>query len=89
MDITVTITGLTPRQQAWAAAILDDINAGRLQQSLPAFTNLGAWAAEEIKTNLKSMVYNKEELKATIRKEMWISATDEQRAAVDAALGVE
>jgi hypothetical protein len=88
MEVTVTITGLTARQQAWAADILDDINSGRLQDNLPAFTNLNEWAENEIITNLRSMVKNKEELRANIRKEQWIVATDEQRAAVDVALGV-
>ena len=89
MDITVTITNLTPRQEVWAAAILDDINVGRLPLGLPAFPNLSEWAADEIKKNLKTMVHEKESLRGEIRKEQWISATDAQRAAVDAALGVE
>jgi hypothetical protein len=89
MEVTVTISGLNPRQQAWAAEVLDDINVGRLQNDQDAFPTLAAWAVDNIKINLRSMFKNKDAVRAEIRKEQWITATDEQRAAVDAALGVE
>ncbi|MHA1962131.1 MAG: hypothetical protein ACW99U_18150 [Candidatus Thorarchaeota archaeon] len=89
MEVNVEITNLNERQQRIAAEVLADLNSVRVAQQEPVFTSLDEWGESIIKENLKTMIREKDRFRGEIRREAWVQATDEQRAAADAALGVE
>jgi hypothetical protein len=88
MDIAVTITNTTARQDAKLAEFLADLNVQRQGQGLPPYATVQAWAVAELEARVAANIRSFEVIEANIVKEAYIAAGNATQSAVRTALGL-
>lgn len=88
MDIAVTITGTTARQDKKLAEFLADLNVQRQAQGKPPYASVDAWAISFLNDQIDANIRSFEVIEGNIIKEAFIAAGNATQSAVKTALGL-
>jgi hypothetical protein len=88
MNVSVTFSNLSDRERDVGALILERVNQERILQNQDVFTTLTEWAEDKVLYHIAQEAHFVEGQPGDTRKQLWIQASDEVRAQVDALLGV-
>jgi hypothetical protein len=87
-NVAVTITGTTPKQQEKLAEFLSDLNVQRVNQELPPYPTVEAWASDFVYDQIKANIRSFELIEGNMVREAYIAADDTVQGQVRTLLDI-